>query len=452
MERSTAKLELVYPHTAGIDIGSERHYVAVGQGKDHVRSFGCFTRDITEMASWLKSEGIVSVVMESTGCYWIPVYEILESHGFRVALVNASHVKNAPGRKSDVQDCQWLQKIYSVGLLRDSFIPTESIRRLRSYTRLKEDHIRRASSHIQHMHKAFDQMNIKFHQVLSETTGVSSMKVMKAIVAGERSASALLSLCTTRIKNQKESEILQSLEGNYRQEHIFALKQAIAGYEFYMQQVEECDREIETLLQELTATLESSSSDSRGGSSSNRSNALRPLKRIRRRDPGYNLEAQLERLTGGVNLSVLPGMTAYNSLQLLAEIGTDMSRWPTEKHFTSWLGISPGSHKSGKKKGESRTKRLGTSASTILRVAARNIGRSKTALGGFYRRISSIKDAPTAITATARKLAVQIYNLLKFKKEYHEYGSKEYEDRYNKLRFKNLEKKADKLGYKLVKV
>ncbi|MBK9247895.1 MAG: IS110 family transposase [Ignavibacteria bacterium] len=245
MKPSNAKLELVYPNTAGIDIGSERHYVAVGQGKDHVRSFGCFTRDITDMARWLKSEGIVGVVMESTGSYWIPVYEILESHGFRVALVNASHVKNAPGRKSDVQDCQWLQKIYSVGLLRDSFIPTESIRRLRSYTRLKEDHIRRASSHIQHMHKAFDQMNIKFHQVLSETAGVSSMKVMKAIVAGERSASALLSLCSTRIKNQKESEVLQSLEGNYRQEHIFALKQAIAGYEFYMQQVEECDRDRE---------------------------------------------------------------------------------------------------------------------------------------------------------------------------------------------------------------
>ena len=247
-------------------------------------------------------------------------------------------------------------------------------------------------------------------------------------------------------------EFLQSLEGNYRQEHIFALKQAIAGYEFYMQQVEECDREIEVLLQALTAATESTPSDSSGGSSSGQSNASRPLKRIRRRDPGYNLESQLEKLTSGVNLSVLPGMTAYNSLQLLAEIGTDMSRWPTSKHFTSWLGLSPGSQSSGKKKGKSRTKRLGTSASTILRIASRNIGRSKTALGAFYRRISSITDAPTAITATARKLAVQIYNLLKFKKEYHEFGSQEYEDRYNKLKFKNLENKAGKLGYKLIKV
>ena len=444
MGTTRVSLEIMYPNCAGIDIGSERHYVSVGQGKESVRSFGCFTCDIKEMATWLHSSNITHVVMESTGSYWVAVYEILEGEGFKVSLVNAAHVKNAPGRKSDVMDCQWLQKIYSFGLLRDSFIPSEEIRCLRSYVRLKEGHVRSSSSHIQHMQKALDQMNIKLHEVVSETVGVSGMKMLKAIVSGERSSEVLLSLCDARIQKHKKKEILASLEGNYRTEHIFALKQAIESYEFYSRQIQECDTEIEKILNSIN---ERNSPDSITPQDVTHS---KQVKRIRRRDPGYNLESKLMEMTGGVNLSVLPGMSAYNSLQLLSEIGTDMSRWATEKHFTSWLGLAPQSNKSGKKSNTGKTKRIKNKASVQLRLASRTVGRSKSALGAFYRRISRLRDAPTAITATARKLAIQIYTMLKYKTEYKEFGSEEYEARYNKIQINSLERKAKKLGLVLV--
>ena len=446
MGNQRAEIEVMYPNSAGIDIGSEKHYVAIGQGKESVRSFKSFTGEIKAMSAWLKANGITNVVMESTGSYWIPVYEILESDGFRVSLVNAAHVKNAPGRKSDVMDCQWLQRIYSFGLLRDSFIPTEEIRSLRAYVRLKSDHTRSAASHIQHMQKALDQMNIKLHEVISETAGISSMKVLKSIVEGERSAEVLLDLCDKRIKDKKRTEVIASLEGNYRIEHIFALKQAIEGYEFYQKQIKECDNEIEKILNTINKASEANSN------TKDKTNKKIQIKKIRRHAPSYDLEGKLSELTEGVNLSVLPGMTAYNSLQLISEIGTDMSRWPTEKHFTSWLSLAPQTHQSGKMANKGKTKRHKNKASQILRISARTIGRSKTALGAFYRRISRLKDAPTAITATARKLAIQIYNLLKNKNEYKEFGSEAYEVKYNKLQLHNLERKAKMLGLALVKV
>ncbi len=256
MKTPIEELKIVFTNTAGIDIGSEKHFAAVGQGNGAVRSFTSFTKDLQSMSLWFKENGITTVVMESTGSYWIPVYEVLESAGFKVALVNAAHVKNVPGRKSDVIDCQWLQKIYSFGLLRDSFIPSEDIRRIRSYVRLKSDHVRSAASHIQHMQKALDQMNIKIHNVISETAGVSGMKILKAIISGERSPEILLSLCDTRIINKKRQEVINSLEGNFRTEHIFALKQAVEGYEFYQKQIIDCDDEIEKLLNKFNSSNE----------------------------------------------------------------------------------------------------------------------------------------------------------------------------------------------------
>lgn len=256
MKDPIEELKIMFPNTAGIDIGSEQHFASIGQGRAAVRSFTSFTKDLQSMSLWFKENDITTVVMESTGSYWIPVYEVLESSGFKVALVNAAHVKNVPGRKSDVIDCQWLQKIYSFGLLRDSFIPDEDIRRLRSYVRLKSDHIRSAGSHIQHMQKALDQMNIKIHEVISETAGVSGMRILKAIIEGERSPKILLSLCDTRIINKKRQEVLDSLEGNYRTEHIFALKQAVEGYEFYQKQIIDCDDAIEELLNKLNTSNE----------------------------------------------------------------------------------------------------------------------------------------------------------------------------------------------------
>ncbi len=310
MKTPIEELKLVFTNTAGIDIGSEKHFAAVGQGNGAVRSFTSFTKDLQSMSLWFKENGITTVVMESTGSYWIPVYEVLESAGFKVALVNAAHVKNVPGRKSDVIDCQWLQKIYSFGLLRDSFIPSEDIRRIRSYVRLKSDHVRSAASHIQHMQKALDQMNIKIHNVISETAGVSGMKILKAIISGERSPEILLSLCDTRIINKKRQEVINSLEGNFRTEHIFALKQAVEGYEFYQKQIIDCDDEIEKLLNKFNSSNENDGFEidvKKVG-----------FKKVRRHATSYDLESMLINMTGGVNLSVLPGMSAYNSLQLLS--------------------------------------------------------------------------------------------------------------------------------------
>jgi transposase len=318
-------LQHINPHAAGIDVGSRSHFVAVPEGscEQSVREFTSFTDDLHRMADWLLACGVTTVVMESTGIYWIPVFEILESRGLEVRLVNARHVKNVPGRKSDVLDCQWLQRLHSYGLLEGAFRPVEQVCTLRAYVRQRMNLVRYAASHIQHMQKALAQMNLQLANVVSDISGVTGLRIIKAVLAGERDALVLARLRHPRCKND-ESTIARSLRGNFRAEHLFSLKQAVDLYEFYQHQIGECDRQI---LDQL-ASFDAADGPANG--------------------PPANLEQALLRMSG-VDLTRIDGIDTNSALKIISEIGTDMSRWKTAKHFASWLGLCPGTKVSGGK-------------------------------------------------------------------------------------------------------
>lgn len=438
-KQKLTKMPQINAHAAGIDIGSEQHYVAIGQGRDQVKSFRAFTTDLHQMAKWLKENDITTVAMESTGSYWIPLYEILEKEGFEVFLVNAAHVKNVPGRKTDVLDCQWLQQLHSFGLLRASFIPIEKIRTLRAYLRLQEEHIHQSTTHIHHMQKALDQMNVKLHDVISETMGISGQRVLRSIVSGERNPEALAGLCEASILKKKHQEVILSLQGNYKPEHVFALKQALESYDFCQQQISACDQEVEVILKDLTKGAPPIEG------------AGQP-KKIRRRQPSFDLRNYVLKLTGGIDIAGLPGFTDLTALQLISEIGLDMTRWPTEKHFTAWLGLAPHNKISGGRVLSKGTIKRKSRASQIFRLAARVVSRSSSSFGSFYRRIKNRSSAAVANVSTARKLAVQIYRLFRYGYKYVEIGAQAYEQNFQKQQIKWLERKAKRLGFQLVAV
>jgi transposase len=364
--------------------------------------------------------------MESTGIYWIPVFEILESRGLGVRLVNARHVKNVPGRKSDVLDCQWLQRLHSYGLLEGAFRPTEQVCTLRAYVRQRMNLVRYAASHIQHMQKALSQMNLQLANVVADIAGVTGMRIIKAILAGERDALVLARLRDARCKND-ESTIARSLQGNFRPEHLFSLKQAVDLYEFYQSQIAECDRQI---LDQLAGF------DAADGSG---------------KAPPDSLEEALVRISG-VDLTRIDGINTNITLKIISEIGTDMSRWKTAKHFASWLGLCPGTKISGGKPLSTKSKRVVNRAATALRLAAQSLLRSKSALGAYLRRQRARLGAPKAITATAHKLARLVYSMLKHGSAYVDVGQKHYEERYRSRVIQNLKRKAQDLGYELVDV
>jgi transposase len=364
--------------------------------------------------------------MESTGIYWIPVFEILESRGLEVRLVNARHVKNVPGRKSDVLDCQWLQRLHSYGLLQGAFRPTEQVCTLRAYVRQRMNLVRYAASHIQHMQKALSQMNLQLANVVADIAGVTGMRIIKAILAGERDALVLARLRDARCKND-ESTIARSLQGNFRPEHLFSLKQAVDLYEFYQSQIAECDRQI---LDQLAGF------DAADGSG---------------KAPPDSLEEALVRISG-VDLTRIDGINTNITLKIISEIGTDMSRWKTAKHFASWLGLCPGTKISGGKPLSTKSKRVVNRAATALRLAAQSLLRSKSALGAYLRRQRARLGAPKAITATAHKLARLVYSMLKHGSAYVDVGQKHYEERYRSRVIQNLKRKAQDLGYALVEV
>jgi transposase len=355
-------LQHINPHAAGIDVGGRSHFVAVPEGscEQPVREFSSFTDDLHRMADWLLACGVTTVAMESTGIYWIPVFEILESRGLEVRLVNARHVKNVPGRKSDVLDCQWLQRLHSYGLLEGAFRPTEQVCTLRAYVRQRMNLVRYAASHIQHMQKALSQMNLQLANVVADIAGVTGMRIIKAILAGERDALVLARLRDARCKND-ESTIARSLQGNFRPEHLFSLKQAVDLYEFYQSQIAECDRQI---LDQLAGF------DAADGSG---------------KAPPDSLEEALVRISG-VDLTRIDGINTNITLKIISEIGTDMSRWKTAKHFASWLGLCPGTKISGGKPLSTKSKRVVNRAATALRLAAQSLLRSKSALGAYLRR------------------------------------------------------------------
>ena len=415
-------------HAAGIDVGSRSHFVAVAEGASDssVREFESFTDDLQRMAAWLTSCEVTTVVMESTSIYWIPVFEILESKGFDVKLVNARHVKNVPGRKSDVLDCQWLQQLHTYGLLEGAFRPPEQICTLRGYVRQRMNLVRYAASHIQHMQKALAQMNLQLANVVSDITGKTGMLIIKAILGGERNPMTLARLRDQRCKNSEET-IARSLHGNYRPEHLFSLKQAVDLYSFYQGQIAECDQAI---LAQLNTFDVPSDSDSK---------------------PPKTLEGALQRMSG-VDLTKIDGIDSNSALKIIAEIGIDMSRWKSPKHFASWLGLCPGTKVSGGKILSSKSKQVANRAAVTLRMAAFTLFNSKSALGAYLPRQRSRLGAPKAITATAHKLARMVYSMLKHGSAYVDAGQDYYEEHYRSRVVQNLKRKAQEFGYQLVEI
>jgi len=438
-----SNLEQLNLNAAGIDIGAEFHYVAVPNGRDpdgqDVRHFSTFTADLHNLADWLHQCKIDTIAMESTGVYWIPVFEILDSQGFDVRLVNPRNIKNAPGRKTDVLDCQWIQQLHTYGLLQSSFRPEDQICELRSYLRQRAMLVSYASHHIQHMQKALEQMNIKLNQVISDITGVTGMKIIRAIISGERNPVKLASMRNARCNNS-ESIIAKALEGNWRSEHIFALQQAVELYDFYKKQIIACESHIQRHLESFDdrsngTPLEKSPRNSRG--SSNKFN--------------FDARRYLHRITG-VDVTRIEGIEAPTALNIIGEIGIDMSSWPTEKHFTSWLGLCPGSKISGGKVLSSKTKPSSNRAAHAFRLAAYSLQRSKSAIGAFLRRKKAQIGAPKAITATAHKIARIFYNMLKYGTEYVDLGQEYYEQRYQDRVVANLKRKAKQFGFELVNI
>ena len=399
-------LPLLNPDAAGIDVGAREHYVAVPVERDvqPVRCFGAFTEDLHRLAQWLLQCGIKTVAMESTGVYWIPLYQILESYGLAVKLVNARHVKHVPGRKSDVQDCQWLQQLESFGLLSGSFRPEAKICTLRSYMRQREMLIRNASRYIQQMQKALTQMNIKLHQVISDLSGHTGLRIVRAIVAGERDRLKLAALKDRRIKSDV-SIIAKALEGDYRAEHLFALKQALELYDYYQQKIAECDAEICKELQML---------ETRGTASP----VLKRKPRSQHNPFGFVSQGELYRIMG-VDLTRIDGVNENTAQLILSELGLDIChKWPTEAQFTSWLGLCPNNEISGGKLLKRGTRKVVNRVANALRMCAQSLLNSKSALGAYARRMRARKDTPVAITATAHKLARLIYRTLKYGQDY----------------------------------
>lgn len=426
-------------NAAGIDIGSKQHMVAVPEGRDKVsvREFGTFTTDLEALATWLKRCGVTTVAMESTGVYWIPLFELLERRGFEVKLVDARHVKNVSGRKSDVLDCQWIQQLHTYGLLAGAFRPADEVCVLRSYLRQREMLTQSSSRHIQHMQKALQQMNLLLHNVVSDITGVTGMKIIKAILAGERDPRVLASNRDERC-HHPTATIAKSLVGNYREEHLFALRQAVDLYEMYQAKIADCNQAI---IKQVEKQPDISDDE-----------PPTPDKQVQARDrirDGVDVRDLLFKKTG-VDLFAIPGLAADTLLILASEVGFDMTPWKTEKHFASWLGVCPGTRKSGGKVLQDKTKHNPNRATQAFRMAAASLSRSQTALGAFHRRIKSRSGGQQAVTATAHKLARIYYAMLTQGTSYVELGQKAYEQRFKERRINHLKVQAKSLGFQLV--
>jgi transposase len=410
----TPSLLVLDSTAAAIDVGSEQLHVSIAGGPPKV--FGTTTGQLYQLRDWLKSEGVKSVAMEATGIYWLCPYEVLEKAGLEVVVVNGKYVKNLPGRKTDMKDCQWQATLHAHGLLKPGFVPPEHIRRLQDYTRLRTDHIVMAGSHEQHMQKALERMNLKIHDVISDLTGMSGLKMVEAILAGERNPVALVALCDPQIQKRKAGRLREALEGTWKEEHLFALRQAYELWQFYQKKIAECDQAIEKILVELAGPEDPKNpappATKRGGVNSPEIAGLHGL---------------LWRLCAGKDLTTLPGVADYVLLQLIAEVGTDLEKnWKSEKHFTAWLGLAPGSRQSGKRRGSQKRSR--NRGGRLFCVIARTVGRSvDKALGGFYRRLKGRRGGLIANLALARKIAELFWRLMVHGIAYVEQGLKKYE-------------------------
>jgi len=430
--------EILHPNAAGIDIASQMHYVAVPTDRDEqsVRKFGSFTEDLHDMARWLKLCKIDTVAMESTGVYWVQPFLVLEEHGFDVYLVNARHLKHVSGRKSDIKDCQWIQQLHSYGLLNKSFQPEDLMRELRTYVRQRKNLTQGYSTQVLLMQKAFDQMNIKLHNVISDITGKSGLLMIDAILKGERDAQVLAELADRRIKATKE-DIVKSLQGIWRQDNLFELKQAYELYLVFRDKIVDCDKQIENVLKQIV----DQSNETPNSSQKRKANGKNK----------FNFNASdYFKVISGVDLTEIFGISELSVAEIVSETGTDMTKWVTEKHFTSWLNLAPNTRTSGGKRLKSKPIKKKNKAGQAFLIAASSLKASNNWLGEFYRRIKAKSGSPVAIKATARKLAIIFYRMLKEKVNFSPLPIEEYNQYFKERKLKYINKQATSYGFKLV--
>ena len=440
-----AGLDIVHPHAAGIDVGNSAHYVAVRPDRDpdSVRRFECFTADLHRWADWLQHCGVTTVAMQSTGVYWMALYEILDARGFEVYLVNARHTKNLPGRKSDVQESQWLLKLHTYGLLRNSFHPPAEIRVVRTYWRQRGDHVQSVSTCIQRMQKVLTQMNIQLANVISDLRGWTGQRIVRAMLGGERDPQTLAALSHPGIHATRDT-IAKSLEGTWQSDLLFVLQQEVAMYDAYQQRIAECDHELEQHLKGFADKVADTASATEASPTTPRSGPKRRRK-AGSHTPQCDLGQELHRISG-VDLTRIDGIDVGVAQTVISDVGFDMTRWHTEAHFASWLGLCPDHRITGGKVIRKGTRHVVTRAATALRLAATTLLRSQSYLGAQYRRLRARLGAPKAITAMAHKLARLVYRMLKWGHEYVDKGLQYYEERHREQQVHLLKKRAAKLG------
>lgn len=452
-------MPVINAHAAGIDVGATSHWVcvpedSVAEGQSPIREFGACTRDLDELVEWLLKCGVKTVAMESTSVYWIPLFQKLEAAGLEVLLVNARHVRHVPGRKSDCKDCQWLQRLHSYGLLNGSFRPTDDICRVRTLMRHRDNLTRACGQHVQHMQKALNHMNIHLHHAVSTITGETGLRILDAVLAGERDPKELVKLRDAQITRSTQEEMEAALTGDWREEELFVLRQSLENYRHLLKQMEKCEAEVEKALVQVVAnpaTVEESDRP-QNPPPANPDKPKRKKFRILKAGTGIkrDLRAELTRICG-VDLTQVTGLNLLGVLILVSEIGVDMSRWRSEKAFASWLGLSPGNKISGGKILSSRTVPVVNRVSTLLRNVAPAVGRTQTWLGVFHRRMRARLGPAAANTATARKLACIIYHLLRYKEDYIDIDCLLYQEKMRKSRLTRLCKQAEELGFELIK-
>ena len=456
----TEGLTITHPNAAGIDVGGDTHWVALppGRAEQTVRKFGCFTSQLEALADWLVESKIDTVVMESTGIYWVVLYEVLEQRGLKVYLINARLAKKLLSRKTDLHDCQWLQRLHAYGLLNNSFRAPEEIRVLRAYLRLRERAVAASSQAVQHMQKALIEMNVQLSTVISDITGETGLRIIDAILAGERDPVVLARMKDPRIKASWQT-LAESLHGHWKEEHLFALEQARLSWSHCQEQVGQCQQRVEAHLRALNT--ESSTQARHSSSEVTTTTTTQPVvapaqsspeteQKKHKDGPPFDLRAQLKELAG-VDLCQIDGLREITVQIILSEVGTDMSAWPTEKHFASWLALCPEHEISGGKiLKRGRKRRVHQRAAQALRMAAYGLERSDSAHGAKYRRFKQRLGAPKAVVAMAHHLARLVYRMLKHGHEYVDKGAAWYEARYQAQQRKWLEKKAAELKMKLV--
>lgn len=438
---TSLQLNIVHPDAAGIDVGGSEHYVAINPARDSepVRCFGCFTKDLCQLADWLVEKKIDTVALQSTGVYWVALYEVLEARGLKVFLVNARHTKNLPGRKSDVQECQWLLQLHTYGLLRNSFQPPDEIRILRAVWRHRAGLITEAASCIQRIQKCMTEMNIHLCNVISDLSGMTGMAILHAILEGERDPAVLAALAQPGIQASKQ-EMIESLRGNWREELLFLMQQELDLYRIYQQKIGACDRKLAAQLETPAPAIDTEA------------HPLGPRKRGKRAHgnaPQFDLRKELYRVTG-VDWTQVDGIDVMTAQTVIAETGVDMSRWPTERHFASWLDLAPVNDVSGGKVIRRGSRKAPNRATVAFRQAASTLIRSNSYLGAQYRRLRTALGAPRAIKAIAHKLACLFYRLLKHGQQYVDKGAEYYQQRYHDQLVRSLKKRAQQLGFQVV--